>query len=218
MYKIPFCIILSLYCFSSFSQPKTSVLIDHRNGLEYKTVFLNNQWWMAENLNYRPSSGQFWFPQDLPEMNDTYGYLYSYQTALKACPVGWHLPSRDEWIKLMDSFSDGGYIFNSQGQMMGEKKAIYLKNEYHWDKCGREYDEYGRLIDLKGSDKYGFGAFPAGYRDWDGTYFGFGTNARWWTSSKEVTNAYFYYLNCSDQSWRSGDMNMGLSVRCVKNK
>ncbi|MCL2101947.1 MAG: hypothetical protein FWH22_09585 [Fibromonadales bacterium] len=64
----------------------------------YKTVKIGNQVWMAENLNHK--TGKSWCFEDDDFYCSKYGRLYDWNTAKKACPVGWHLPSDSEWNEL----------------------------------------------------------------------------------------------------------------------
>ena len=81
---------------------KASQLTDKRDGKTYKTVKIGTQEWMAENLAYKPSSGNYWAYDDDNSNVAKYGYLYDWETAKKVCPSGWHLPSDEEWTTLTD--------------------------------------------------------------------------------------------------------------------
>jgi len=74
---------------------------DTRDGQTYKTVEIGNQVWMAENLKYK-TSGSFCFDNQKVYC-DSFGYLYTYKTATKACPAGWHLPTRAEFMTLINT-------------------------------------------------------------------------------------------------------------------
>ncbi|WP_461252249.1 FISUMP domain-containing protein, partial [Treponema sp. R8-4-B8] len=60
---------------------------------------------MAHNLNYHTNSGS-WCYMDSSSYCGKYGRLYDWKTAKKACPAGWRLPSRKEWVRL--SLAVGG--------------------------------------------------------------------------------------------------------------
>lgn len=82
---------------------------------------VGNQVWMMSNVNsVVPGS---WNYNDDPSFGNKYGRLYTYESAKKACPSGWHLPTVQDWSDLlvqmggednavpmmMKSYGEGGF-------------------------------------------------------------------------------------------------------------
>jgi len=164
---------------------------DPRDGKVYKTVKIGNQVWMAENLNYEVEGSKCY---DNDSANgQKYGRLYNWETAKKACPEGWHLPSNSEWQELVNFVG---------GKIAGKK----LKAKNGWDYNGN------------GTDDYGFSALPGGVGYSSGRYmFGsVGRLGRWWTAT-EVDACYRYM--CDDAKYVGSDIGSKTelySVRCVR--
>ena len=113
---------------------------------------------MAENLNYRytaaTSLDSSSFCYNNKESNCAkYGRLYTWNAAKKACPAGWHLPSKVEFEMLINLV--GGK--STAGKVLKSKKG--------WD-----YSD-------NGTDDFGFSALPAGDRISKGHYFCVGSCA-----------------------------------------
>jgi hypothetical protein len=72
---------------------------DARDGQTYKTVNIGSQTWMAKNLNFAAPLGSWCYNNDGVNCIN-YGRLYTWIAAKSACPIGWHLPSDDDWHKL----------------------------------------------------------------------------------------------------------------------
>ena len=86
---------------------QTGTFTDKRDGKSYKTVEIGTQTWMAENLAYKTDSGCWAYNKQDSNMIK-YGYLYNLETAKTACPVGWHLPSKEEFNSLLQNFGGAG--------------------------------------------------------------------------------------------------------------
>ena len=164
---------------------------DSRDGKKYATVKIG-QTWMAENLNYDAEGSKCC--ENNPANCQTYGRLYDWNTALKACPSGWHLPNGDEWQKLVDIVG-------------GDKTAgAILKAASGWNKNGN------------GTDEFGFSALPGGGGYSDGGFFDVDLGY-WWSASEDNSgSAYrrrmFYYSD--DADWSISLKSRLLSVRCVQ--
>ena len=203
---------------SNIKQPKpdlfsveTKVLY---GGQAYKIVNIDGQVWFAENLNYE-AEGSLCYENN-PDNCAKYGRLYDWETALKACPKGWHLPSKAEWDELY-RLIDGTVSKNPHYSNTGEHLKLVssrLKATGGWDSDGN------------GTDDYGFSALPGGYNNPDRKFFsGAGSIGFWWTATQipdfiSPDDAYFREIadRYNDNSVYKNFANISLlfSVRCVK--
>jgi uncharacterized protein (TIGR02145 family) len=122
---------------------KFYTLTDPRDGKTYRTVKIGKQTWMAENLNYKPKTGKSRCYKDSNSYCEEYGRLYDWETAKKACPEGWHLPTIKEWYVLID--------YTGDATVAGKK----LKSKNGWNSDENKGDG-------NGSDDFGFSALPSG--------------------------------------------------------
>ncbi|MDR2593547.1 MAG: tetratricopeptide repeat protein [Fibromonadaceae bacterium] len=176
--------------------------VDSRNGKIYKYVKIDKQTWMSENLNYK--AGNSWCFDELKENCEKYGRLYDWNSAKNACPAGWHLPSGEEWQKLIDVAG-------------GKDNARTIKAKHSWSRGGG------------GTDDFGFYALPGGLRK-SSRFTGIDLNAAWWTATEQEhldVSAKYILINqyCSEMGYICYDVmlsdigsksELGLSVRCVK--
>ncbi|MCL2220649.1 MAG: fibrobacter succinogenes major paralogous domain-containing protein, partial [Chitinispirillia bacterium] len=156
------------------------------------TVKIGNQTWMAENLNYKTDKSVCY---DNEESNcQKYGRLYDWNTAMKACPAGWHLPSDKEWTALTD--------FVGGREVAGTK----LKSKTGWPGKPKA-----------ATDDYGFSALPGGSR-WSGSFYNVGHGGHWWSATELGAGLVWFRAMYYDNVYV--DRNYGLktylhSVRCV---
>jgi len=132
---------------------------DTRDGRTYKTVIIGNQTWMAENLNYKAETGS-WFYNNDSSIGAIYGRLYDWETALKVCPTGWHLPSDIEWTELADSLGN-----SKVGGKMKVPGTLYWK-----------------APNTDATNVSGFSALPGGYRNTIGQFLYLGSFAMFYSS------------------------------------
>ena len=199
-------------------------MTDERDGKVYRTVTIDSQTWMAENLNYADSvkstslKGKSWCYNDVAANCNVAGRLYTWAAAMDSvktgcgygstcsptlpvqgiCPTGWHLPSSEEWNALFTAV--GG------SSTAGQK----LKSATGWKASNGVTNE----------DAFAFSAIPAGSRHYDGGYGREGYGAYFWNSAeKDNFHAYYMYLHYSlDYAYHLNEYHKiyGFSVRCVK--
>jgi len=171
---------------------------DKRDGKTYKTVKIGERVWMAENLAFDAKGSRCYGE------GGKYGRLYSFKTAQKACPAGWHLPSREEWQELVDLA--GGK----------EKAGKKLKAKRGWK-------NFKRKAGGNGTDCLGFAALPGGHGI-DSNFCWEGNIGFWWLD-KERKNSFVHYWTLgfgSDYAHYIASSEKGeakkvlFSVRCVK--
>lgn len=186
----------------------TGAFTDTRDGKKYKTVKIEKQTWMAENLNYKTADS--WCYNDSAAYCKTYGRLYTWAAAKKACPVGWHLPGDNEWkaleIKLGISKSGAdsvGWRGTNQG---GQLKESIIK--------------YWKSPNTGASNITGFSALPGGYRYTSGKFYLTGKYGYWWSASEyDQYDAWIRYLTFDHSQIRRAYLGKddAFSVRCIKN-
>ena len=67
---------------------------------EVETVRLGSQIWMKRNLNVVMDSSVCFKHKE--QHCEIFGRLYNWETALKACPQGFRLPTDDDWSQLIE--------------------------------------------------------------------------------------------------------------------
>lgn len=217
-------------------------LDDARDGQKYRTVKIGNQTWMAENLNFKPSGADSGWRAG-PVGATGYGRLYNWSTALALpadcntgwcegrnpgmffgdkeaispavhqtregiCPQGWHVPSLLDWDTLLVRTGCGG----EKGDWLWTFPCLLgLAAGHGWTHQGG------------GTDSFGFGVMPAGYRHADDTTERIGTRAQFWlTAESDVLGDYAKYSSMTGDAssmWVAFDESMksvAMSLRCIE--
>jgi len=179
---------------------------DSRDGKIYKMVKIGTQTWMAENLAWKAGNGCLVY--DNNESNaQTYGYLYNWETADKACPSGWHLPSDKEW-ETLTAFLGGDSIAHIKLKEAGTK---------HWKEADSAVTNESTFTALPG------GIFNNNSFKHKIEFKYIGNYGYWWSSNTQpgegnYLNAGFrtlgdYYKN---EKMDYASKSRGSSVRCIK--
>ena len=170
------------------------------NGIKINLVTENNQW---ITLN---QPGYCWYKNDSIE-NEKFGALYNYFTIESGllCPVGWHVPTQEDWNYLINGF--GG--INVAGDVLKGRNPT-LAHVIQWGPHSF-------------ANPPAFRALPGGYRDAlsKRQFISIDTGAYWWTmKSYGDTRYYATSILALDSTVYSKYFSRkdGLSIRCVKNK
>ncbi len=177
-----------------------SFLLDPRDSSLYAIQKIGGQIWFGENLKYKSSSSRCY--DDNTSHCDTYGRLYTWWSAKKACPTNWHIPSSSEWQTLTD------YVDETNGSIT---VAEALKSKLHWVDA----------TDILESDTYSFSALPAG-RLYGTEFLNVGIKSYWWSTTEgtDPADAVTHSLYNDNNTFDFEDHPKGylVSVRCVKDQ
>ncbi|MFA5463263.1 MAG: FISUMP domain-containing protein [Dysgonamonadaceae bacterium] len=202
-----------------------STFSDSRDGSVYKTVKIGDQEWMAENLKYlpvvhsndefesaginkQPGYGVLGYNNSNvsiakeQEKYKTYGALYNLYAVQNSslCPKGWHMPTKEEWDKLVN-FLGGFRVAGGKLKEAGTE---------HWVEPNEG-----------ATNESGFNALPGKFRNEKGVFFLESRSGMWWSSPYsnnpvkadvlilDHNNEGVSYTNDIQQEW-------GLSVRCLR--
>lgn len=203
-------------------------IVDKRDSQVYKIVKIGNQWWMAENLNYRylepnykVDSSSFCY-NDSIQYCEKYGRLYLWSAAVdgaglfsdnaKGCGYGEHceptLPVRgacpEGWH--LPDWDDWSELFDFVGGQGAASKA--LKSKTGWKN------------DANGLDTYGMALFPAGVRSMVdiGMYSCLDCYVEFWVSSyKDDYMSQSLSFGKEGLGFGQGTQDYAHSVRCIRN-
>ena len=200
------------------NQISFNTLIADIDGNIYDTVRIGTQTWMKENLRVTkfndgtdillPTDDYKWMELIIPAYcwynndisnKETYGALYNWWAANsgKLCPVGWHVPTVDEFVIIAPPYGRAGYDLMESGTS-------------HW-------------ISGLGTNMTGFTALPGGARGSD--FEGMGESGSYWTFNVPdymYSGWVWWYPIPWQEAWGSTptstltDPHGGFSVRCLK--
>jgi len=127
---------------------------DMPSAFKFPWVQIGNQIWQAKGYVFKTDlpAQDFCYNSDTEYCNVDNGFWYDYTNARLnrssndsgSCPVGWHLPTKNEWDTLL------AYVDLNNGGSLGDA-ALSLKATTHWTSSAL------------GTDAFGFRAIPAGF-------------------------------------------------------
>ncbi|MEX2485434.1 MAG: fibrobacter succinogenes major paralogous domain-containing protein [Brumimicrobium sp.] len=191
-----------------------------QNGNIIKTVEIDNNIWMAENLNVdkflngdpipEAKTKEEWvkagqerkaawcYYNNDPENGKKYGKLYNWYAVIDErgiVPKGWRVPSFKDWGRMMMSL--GGL------DIAGD----ILKSTSGW------------LEEKNGKNSIGFNGEPNGCRNYNGEFHKLSESSYWWTTTEQDTKR-LWYIGVNYQGSQVGSgyalKEMGLAIRCVR--
>ena len=173
---------------------------------------------IQQNYYYSNEVPYCYYPNNNIQNLPVYGYLYNWPAVMHGapygsysnpsgvqgiCPVGWHVPSKDEWNIMESFFTDA------------DVTADMWRGDHAFKLCTDEPNiwytpDYAATIpDLNYS---GFSVYPAG--EYDCFFHNFGTKAAFWTTSTPNARRIEKY-NPSVYSYGESKF-LAFSLRCVK--
>jgi uncharacterized protein (TIGR02145 family) len=194
-------------------------------GNTYKTIFIGDQEWMAENLK----TTKYNDGADIPYLTDSikwsrinsdayswynnntsykkiFGAIYNWYAVNtgKLCPAGWHVPTDADWEVLSD-------FMGGAGVAGGKLKGTGVSD---WNPPN-----------VGATNESGFSALPGGYRYgnywYPGKFYEKGISSYLW-SATECNDTHSWsrtIFTGNDKFYRSFfAKNTGFSVRCIKDK
>ena len=203
--------------FSTLAESDTSVT--DINGNFYHVLKIGSQTWMLENLkttNYQNgdaigldngtwgigagTGGAYTIYNNDQSNIIVYGRLYNWYAGVdsrKIAPVGWHVPSREEYETLI-SFLGGSSVAG------GEMKETGLA---HWVSPN-----------TGANNSSGFNGLPTGSRLNTGEFNFIGTGGYWWTTTEDFADANAVLLknDAADALIITGNKQSGAAIRCIK--
>jgi len=199
----------------------------------YRTIKIGDQCWMADNLmvthynNGDPipnvtdntewsnlDSGAYCSFDNNEENVSIYGRLYNWYAAVdsrKVAPVGWHVPSDEEWMQLESYLGMSESVLYNQNSWRGTDEGGKLKDTILWVDPNTGATNESGFSALPGGQRYTTGEFPD---------VGLGHHSIFYTSSINGISPWYRYLDheLTTIYRMCGYARIGgMSIRCVKN-
>lgn len=190
-----------------------------RNGDKIQEAKTNKEW-ISASKNKEPA---WCYLKDDAKNGARFGKLYNWYAVNDSrgiAPIGWKIPTEDEWNVLIDYSDEIRY-----GSYKLKKHQYWIEEDDKMNYTGNSALET-KMIFYKGGwvngdnvNHYGFSALPGGMRYYNGHFTTMKNNGYWWTSTPYQENSALLKVMFSDSDqiktldyYKAG----GLSVRCIK--
>lgn len=130
----------------------------------FKTFTFGNKVWMVENLKVKAEGSR------CEGDSNKFGCQYNWNSAMKACPEGWHLPAMSEFQSLLTAFFDTTNFSTLQ-------ESLLRKNTIFWSSVEQNADS-SFAIEIKNID--------ASNGPWNKDFVGIGA----------ASKSSFFYVRC----------------------
>ena len=157
--------------------------------------------WLASNLK---SENRTCY-EEIPLNCEVYGGLYTYEEAINICPLGWRLPSQEEWRELLEAGTADVTVDGNRTIIPG---AYFFKDKNYWG--------------IQNLGEPGFNVKPSGYQTPIGGFSHLGRYAYFWTATDaddpENANAMaVIFSDTSNNAVISPNLKSNkMSCRCIK--
>jgi len=233
MKGINFLLVVSLASCIHFCGCQIPGEITDIDGNIYKTLIIEEQEWMVENLkttrydNGDPipnvmddaqwstlTTGAWCYYNNDEANDDIYGKLYNWyavEDPRNLCPTGWHVPSDEEWKELE--------MFLGMSQAEADKEDHRGTNE--GDKLKEAGTTHWDSPNTGATNESGFTALPGGwcYVWWGFGFDGIDNSGNWWSSTQTEDWGIYKYIMFYNEILVYREVTWwdeGLSVRCIK--
>lgn len=206
---------------------------DPRDGQKYKTLTIpirnrvpglsTKMTIMIENLNY-VLPGVYVYDDDASN-RQPFGLLYEWDAALVACPEGWRLPTKSDWLAFLRQFG--------KMDLTGSPRGENYVGEDEMHKLLMSQQGWGSNNDENGSNKSRFNGIPGGGRkirkggrrkiQQEVRFEGMDFQGNWWSSTyneydvSSKDGAWSLYLDINRVSIITSKIEeSSLSCRCIK--
>ncbi len=220
--------------------------VEDIDGNVYKTVFIGEQEWMAENLKttrYRDgsdidypedftswannTSGAYGWYKDDESNKELFGAVYNWYAVAnesQLCPPGWSVPDDGDWSALLNyltkKYSLSNHRDNTGGVGNRLKSCLQVNSPLGSTCATADHPRWNKHDDHYGFDDFNFSALPIGSRSGVNDYISNpGAYVHWWSfTSDGAEKAFYRYITFDNGALfsYSSNKNNGYAVRCVR--